>query len=953
MLGNFSMLIECIKKNKWLLTHLTVLLVAFIVVLITNFPFDSWYTGWDNLHPEFNFGLNFKNGLHAVWQPNQGLGTFGGHGYAATLPHTLITYLMSLVIPTQYIRAGFTFLTLFVGSVGIFFFIHEFMKKFGNIAYSGALVGGLYYMLNLATVQNFYIQLEAFIIHFAVLPWLFFSIHTYLKDKTRKNLLIFALISLLATAQGFIPPLFLVYFMMLSTYLLGYMLFKPKKTKILSSILLVVITLCINAYWLLPVVYYSKTNSDAYLNSYSNQASTGDFILKNKEFGDVKDVALLKGFILNSNDTENGVVFPIFGPWLDHLKKPFTQIAGYALFSVIVIGVVASIYKRQYHLFGLLLGFLLLFSFLANNTAPFSYITELFQNIPQFRQAFRIAFTKFSIGLAFYYALFLGIGVVFILDVIQTKISDKVEQQALKVIGALLIGAALVIFSLPIFAGNLLYRGTKITIPQSYFELYDFFKTQDPTERIADFPQGWHWGWTSTKWGYSGSGFLWYGIEQPILHRSFDVWGKQNENYYWELNRALYSENYDQLDSIFEKYQVQWILFDDSIYPYPNPKSLLYAARLQEHFQTSPNFTLEKTFSDGEADSNAALSVYRFNLKNKPNKFLTSINNSIPNVKPGFRFMEYDQAYEDNGTYLFDENAPFDEYYPFRNMFTKKSNQFSGISVDTNSSAITLVSTTPEMVHLPIQKGVLSDDIAFEISNTDVRATLNVQSLTKVYDSKNTSNITLEATNNESLHIINLDALEQRYGYIILVENKHIAGNRLRAAVIDWQSRKTDTEISLTSSSSFQQDFIIIPPMKQYGLGYTIQFTNTSIGDQPTINEIKRVEVYTFPYFELAELKIQNPTIVPPEHESVIMHGQSYNEGWKAYDIQSQMSKFLPIFFGEELKNHVLINNWANGWKMDQDAHELTIIFLPQYLEYIGFGLLFLSGLSIFIHKKT
>ena len=42
-------------------------------------------------------------------------------------------------------------------------------------------------------------------------------------------------------------------------------------------------------------------------------------------------------------------------------------------------------------------------------------------------------------------------------------------------------------------------------------------------------------GWNYYDWGYRGSGFLWYGIKQPILDRAFDVWDKSSEKYYEEI----------------------------------------------------------------------------------------------------------------------------------------------------------------------------------------------------------------------------------------------------------------------------------------------------------------------------------------------------------------------------------------------------------------------------------
>jgi len=52
----------------------------------------------------------------------------------------------------------------------------------------------------------------------------------------------------------------------------------------------------------------------------------------------------------------------------------------------------------------------------------------------------------------------------------------------------------------------------------------------------------------------------------------------------------------------------------------------------------------------------------------------------------------------------------------------------------------------------------------------------------------------------------------------------------------------------------------------------------------------------------------------------------------------------LPMFFGERLREHVKINNWANGWKIEgNEKYSYVIVFWPQYLQYAGFVVLALT----------
>ncbi|MBU1088296.1 hypothetical protein KKA02_00240, partial [Patescibacteria group bacterium] len=57
-----------------------------------------------------------------------------------------------------------------------------------------------------------------------------------------------------------------------------------------------------------------------------------------------------------------------------------------------------------------------------------------------------------------------------------------------------------------------------------------------------------------------------------------------------------------------------------------------------------------------------------------------------------------------------------------------------------------------------------------------------------------------------------------------------------------------------------------------------------------------------------------------------------------------------PVF----LKNHILVNNWTNGWEIDQTIisseteRPLYIFFWPQLLEFLGFALLIPVFIYIF-----
>src|SRR5690606_18229131 len=70
---------------------------------------------------------------------------------------------------------------------------------------------------------------------------------------------------------------------------------------------------------------------------------------------------------------------------------------------------------------------------------------------------------------------------------------------------------------------------------------------------------------------------------------------------------------------------------------------------------------------------------------------------------------------------------------------------------------------------------------------------------------------------------------------------------------------------------------------------------------------------------------------------TILVLSQAYDPGWKAYEIKnsSSFAKTLPFIFGKELKNHQLVNNWANGWETENGGTTI-MLYAPTYLQIIG-----------------
>lgn len=188
------------------------------LILITNHVPNAFLTGGDNLHPEFNLSENIKRSIFSVWQEYQGVGLLAGMGHASDLLRQLLLGIFMAIMPVESVRYFYTILTLIIGSIGSYFLIFKILHEEEheeNLLKNQlvAITGAVFYLLNLATLQQYFTAFEVFTAHFAALPFLILTAVNYFQKPTRKNLFIAGLISFLASPGDYVPTLFIVYLM--------------------------------------------------------------------------------------------------------------------------------------------------------------------------------------------------------------------------------------------------------------------------------------------------------------------------------------------------------------------------------------------------------------------------------------------------------------------------------------------------------------------------------------------------------------------------------------------------------------------------------------------------------------------------------------------------------------------------------------------------------------------
>ncbi len=729
-----------------------------------NYTPNTWLIGWDNLLPEFYLKMNIQRSVFAVWQEYQGLGLLGGMGHATDIVHQLFILSLIKIVPTDLIRYIWTFLLLFLGSLGSYFLIKNLIFQDSQLSFVKkqilSLSGALFYLLNLATMQTFYVPFEAFIAHFAALPWLLLSTIIFFLKPSFKNGLFLTTVVLLASPQAYIPTLFVVY--ILSLIIIFSSLFLKDRSSFSFRSLLWTLSLIFiaNSFWLLPFIYFTITNSHVALEAKINQMSTQTVFLQNMAFGDLSNVMLLKGFWFNNVDPNlSGKFNYMLLDWRNYLANPLIQIVGYSLFIIVFAGAISALKKNKKVLLSFFLLFAFAFTMLTTSTFPFSIFNNLFRMIPLFSEAFRFPFTKFAILASLSYSIFFALGIE---EISNTKFFKRINFYALNAIAILLI----YIFIFPMFEGHLLYDKEKLNLPKEYLQTFDYFKTQDPNSRIANFPQNTFWGWEFYNWGYGGSGFLWYGIKQPILDRAFDVWSKSSENYYWEMSHAVYSKNPQAFKNVLNKYQISFILLDKNIINPPSPKILFYS-ETEQLIKSIPEIKKTAVFGN--------IIIYKMSLKDNPQNFVFT-DNKLPSVN-GYNWGEFDKAYQTLGNYITKtENS--DYFYPLRSLFSGKNQEDEEYNVKDKPQVIEFSQTIPKsqqnnLLTVPKISGIENIVPARIIQNKNSNNTITVSLLIKTppiflnYKDKSGQDKHLQLSGEEILKPLFIIRQVKDYGYYI------------------------------------------------------------------------------------------------------------------------------------------------------------------------------------------
>jgi hypothetical protein len=647
---------------KKLLLNLWAPIALFLLVVLlslANYVPGTFLSGWDNLHPEFYPLMNLERSWQAAWQEYQGLGLLAGMAHGADFFRQLLLLPLTLLLPAPLFRYVWHFLMILIGVLGSFYLFKFFLQKekSQNLL---SFLGASFYLLNFATVQNFYVSFEPFAAFYAFLPWLLLFILKFLyTDKfSRRNLVLFAILSIISSSMFYVQTIFIVYFALV---LLALAIAWWQKVVNFKKIgMLLGIVLLSNAFWLINVAHFMITGAALLTDSKGKAMSNEVLLLKNQAFAEPGRLALMQGFWLGETDFDQfGNTVYLFDPWQTHLSQPQVNFIAYSFFVLLLLGLWQFFGQKHQQRYLILWAFVLTWWMMALQSFPFNFLTDVLTKIlPFFSEMFRINFTKWVVPFSLFYSLLLTFGLAFLFSWLKRRLWQWLL--------GLAFFASLVFYAWPAFQGHFFYERLRVEIPEAYFSVFAYFKHQAPaSSRIANLPQHTFYGWQWHDWGYRGSGFLWYGIKQPILDRAFDVWSAPLEGYYWELQHALDQKDVKMLEAVFSKYDVDYVLLDSSIVNRNTAKPFNYAA-LSDLLAQSTRLKLVTHFD--------FLSLYAFaDDENSREKEFLSLYENLPMFANSYKHSWRDQAYFDFHDYLSEPNNYANNasiIYPFPALFT-------------------------------------------------------------------------------------------------------------------------------------------------------------------------------------------------------------------------------------------------------------------------------------------
>jgi hypothetical protein len=208
-----------------------------------------------------------------------------------------------------------------------------------------------------------------------------------------------------------------------------------------------------------------------------------------------------------------------------------------------------------------------------------------------------------------------------------------------------------------------------------------------------------------------------------------------------------------------------------------------------------------------------------------------------------------------------------------------------------------------------------------------------------------------------------IDNLLHNQSYLFVIETDNQSGLPTSFSIDNPFEKRPELETKLSQQNP---NIFILPPTQEYYNGYGLHIVSKSLSPATSRVDVKRLSIYHIPLNTVQNIIFQKnknvqlyrnvkneplPFSHPAPHRyevtikepGVLILSQKFSGNWLAYTNNGDQLQNMFPFLGKQLKSHFVINGWANGWKIEDQTSKvgsrIVIVFWPQYLEYIGFGI--------------
>lgn len=639
-----------------------------VFLALKNIDPYTYYSGWDNVHPEFDLGRYARQVFFGAWLEHQSLGAPAAQGHLSEVARLPILWVLTHVFPANLVRYVFIFAMFIVGGVGMYLYLlkvwlkrpPEFIRPWL------ASLGGIFYLLHILTLQQFYISFEMFTIQFAFLPFLLLSLHQLVLRPNFKTVLLFFMVQFLIAPSAHTPTIFYLAALFSVAYV-GLLAWSQQNflTGLKMALLVGGFTFAANAHWLLPNLYYSIHDSRYVQESRDNVLFAPESVWSIREAGTLANLTSGMHYLFTWKDYnfETKTYDFIFNEWLPHLSIPAVGWLLKLLGSLTLLGGLVLIFdaKQGAKRWAVLGCYAFCLIFIWIDLFPTSVVFDQLYQVGSFREAFRNPFTKLSVIYSFVSILLFVESIALVSSWLWQRQRNIIfwRGAALSLIFGLMLAIGCTAW--PSFTGHFISEKLKVIYPSQYWEMFAYLKTRNRNLRILQLPQQSHAGWEMYDWqflrkgnGYQGMGFYFFGFPQAYLNRDSDRWIETSDFFYFELKAALDARSSERLLEVVKKYHVDLIIIDQTKVDASNSGSPAADAALISTIGFTPVW--QKDF----------LTIYERTTAEATSNFF--VPPQVTLVSADTARVRRDEVYRSVGDYVLTDSSQAQVLFPFANV---------------------------------------------------------------------------------------------------------------------------------------------------------------------------------------------------------------------------------------------------------------------------------------------